>query len=72
MNQQIIADKDDEKFNASEESQTSNKIPPILNTNSTFPNKIDIHDVVDENKIINLKRETNISCVGLQSSLISF
>ena len=69
---QITSDKKDEKFNASEENQTLNKFPPILSTNSTFPNKDDTHDVVDENKISNLKGETNKAYVGLQSSLISF
>ena len=44
----------------------------MLDTNATFPNKGDTHDVVDENKISNLKGETNKAYVGLQSSLISF
>ena len=67
---QIISDKEDEYFNAGEESQTSNKFPPKLDTNSTFPNKGDTDDVVDENKISNLKLDTNISCVGLQSNQV--
>ena len=55
---QIFFDKY-ESFKISKQSQTLNKIPLIPDTNATFPNKSDIHDAVDKNKISNVNQGTN-------------